>query len=150
MLGLMSSMDQVIVKRLPLQEVTEQPVTDVGVRCECIDPIFNEPNPDCVNCGGSGFIKAMMSPEWVTTTTGDKKVWVTSAKIIHDEAAVIYDDEDQEVVSSIHAFFKPDEDIRVGDIVVLAGGKVAYVVRWVETVRTPDNILLKDCALEPA
>lgn len=149
MLGLMSSMDQVIVKRLPLQEIIEQPVTDAGVRCECIDTIFNEANPDCENCGGSGIIKANMSPELITTT-GDKKVWVTSAKIIHDEAAVIYDDEDQEVVSSIHAFFKPDEDIQVGDIVIPAGGKMAYVVRWVETVRTPDNILLKDCALEPA
>jgi hypothetical protein len=91
-----------------------------------------------------------MTPEYITTTTGAKKVWVTSAKIIHDDAGVIYDDEDHEVVSSIHAFFKPDEDIQVEDIVIPAGGKVSYVVKWVETVRTPDNVLLKDCALEPA
>lgn len=95
-------------------------------------------------------MKVEMTPEWITTTTGPKKVWVTSAKIIHDESAVIYDDEDQEVVSSIHAFFKPDEDIQVEDIVIPAGSKVVYVVKWVETVRTPDNVLLKDCALEPA
>ena len=148
MLDLMSTMDQVIVKRLPLQEMTEQPVTDVGIQCECIDEIFNEANPDCLACNGSGLIRAEMSPEIITTTTGDKKVWVTSAKIIHDDAAVIYDDEETEVVSSIHAFFKPEVDIQIEDIVIPAGSKVAYVVKWVETVRTPDNVLLKDCSLE--
>lgn len=95
-------------------------------------------------------MKVEMTPEYTTTTTGVKKVWVTSAKIIHDDAGVIYDDEDHEVVSSIHAFFRPDEDIQVEDIVIPAGGKVSYVVKWVESVRTPDNVLLKDCALEPA
>ena len=150
MLDIMSTMDQVIIKRLPFQEIKEQPVTDAGLPCICIDEIFNEPNPDCMSCDGSGVMKVDMDPEWITTTTGDKKVWVTSAKIIHDDAAVIYDDEDQEVVSSIHAFFKPDEDIRVEDIVIPAGGKISYVVKWVETVRTPDNVLLKDCSLEPA
>lgn len=150
MLEVMSTMDQVIVKRLPFQDIVEQPVTDAGLPCECIDSIFNEANPDCVNCGGTGVMKVEMTPEYITTTTGVKKVWVTSAKIIHDDAGVIYDDEDHELVSSIHAFFKPDEDIQVEDIVIPVGGKVSYVVKWVETVRTPDNVLLKDCALEPA
>ena len=144
MFELMSTMDQVIVKRLPIQGIIEQPVTDVGIQCDCIDDIFNEPDPDCVVCGGAGIMKAYMSPEIITTTTGEKKVWITKAKIIHDDASVIYDDEEEEVVSSVHAFFNPDEDIQIDDIVIPAGSKVSYVVKWVETVRTPDNVVLKD------
>ena len=48
-----------IVKRLPTVEVIEQPVSDVGVSCDCVDPVFNAPNPDCKYCNGTGIIQAL-------------------------------------------------------------------------------------------
>jgi hypothetical protein len=151
MLDLMSSMDQVIIKRLPIREIIEQPVNDAGLPCECIDEIFHEANPDCRYCNGTGIIKAEMSSEWTERMSGEKKVWVTNAKIIHDDTAVIYDDEEEEaIVSDIHGFFRPEEDIQVDDYVIPSGGKISYKVTLVQTVRTPDNVLLKDCSLEPA
>lgn len=143
------SMDQVIIKRLPVEEVIEQPVNDAGIPCDCIDDVFNEPSPDCRACGGTGLMRVELPPELVRRTSGEKKVWVTDAKIIIDGLAVIYDEEEQ-VVSNIHGFFGPTEDIQVGDYVIPAGGKMTYVVRGVERVRSLDNIILQDCALEAA
>lgn len=150
MLDIMSSMDQVIVKRLPVDEIIVQEVNDVGIPCDCVGDVFNESDPDCRACNGTGIMRAELPPELIRKTSGEKKVWVTNAKIIIDDTAVIYDEEEEQVDSNIHGFFGPTEDIQTGDYVIPVGGKITYIVRGVDRVRSLENILLQDCALEVA
>jgi hypothetical protein len=136
------------MKRLPTVERLEKEVSDAGLPCDCADASFHEANPDCPYCQGTGIIKVDLPPEVVEIKTGSKKVWLTNAKILIDSAEAIYDDEEDLVISDIHAFFEPNEDVQVGDFVIPAGSKKAFVVRSVQTVRSLDNVVLIDCALE--
>lgn len=146
-------MEQVIIKRLPIQEISKpppSPTSDVGTTCECVDGIFGSADPDCGFCGGSGVIEAVLPAEWVTKSTGKKKVWVTEATIVVDDASAIYDDDEDAVISDIHAFFGPEENIEVGDLVIPSGSKTKYVVRDIQQVRNMKNVIMRDCALEIA
>lgn len=136
-----------IVKRLPTVEVIEQPVSDVGVSCDCVDPVFNAPNPDCKYCNGTGIIQASLPPEKVQKKHGNKKVWLADATIIKNEAGAIYDEEEL-VITDIHAFFHRNEDIQVGDLIIPESSKEVFVVRGVQKVRNTENIILTDCAIE--
>lgn len=147
-LTLQGETQRVIMKRLPTVEVLEQEVTDAGLPCECSDGLFHDPDPDCDYCSGTGIIKVDLPPETVEVRTGDKRVWLTDTKIIVDAAEAIYDDEEDVVISDIHAFFEPDEEVQVGDFLIPEGSKKVFIIRSVQKVRSLDNILLIDCALE--
>lgn len=146
-------MEQVIIKRLPIQEISKlpsSPTSDVGTSCECVDGIFGSADPSCGFCGGTGVIEAVLPIEWVTKSTGKKKVWVTKATIVVDDASAIYDDEEEAIISDIHAFFDPKENIEVGDLVIPSNSKTKYVVRDIQQVRNMKNVVMCDCALEIA
>lgn len=147
-LTLQGETQRVIMKRLPSVEILEKEVTDAGLPCECVDGRFHDPDPDCGYCGGTGIIKIDLPPETVEIRTGDKRVWLTSAKIIIDAAEAIYDDEEDVVISDVHAFFEPDEEVQVGDFMIPEGSKQVFIIRSVQKVRSLDNVLLIDCALE--
>ena len=139
----------VIIKRLPHMVTNDGVISDIidtGRPCDCIDDLFNVPSPSCKHCGGSGIIREHTTTvqEVVTTTTGTKTSWITSAEIIVDNTGnVIYDEDD--VISAVHIFFSLSEDIQVGDIVVPSGQQISYVVR---DVRDDETINKKDCAAE--
>lgn len=145
---------RVIVKRLPVTETTvvqSDDIVDIGAPCNCIDDIFNVAMPTCKYCGGNGIIRPdMVTEEVITTTTGEKRVWITTAKIAVDNIQnVIFDDTDDDmVIADIHIFFEPSENIMVGDIVIPTGQQVAYVIQNVCDVRDINNVLMKDCAAE--
>jgi len=148
LLTLQGEMQRVILKRLPSVDVLEQEVSDAGLPCDCADERFHDPNPDCLYCGGTGLIKVDLPPEVVEVKTGNKKVWISEAKIIVDAADVIYDEEEDIVISDIHAFFNPDEDVQIGDLIIPEGSKQVFNIRSVQQVRSLDNVVLIDCALE--
>lgn len=139
---------RVIMKRLPVIEVTHRPVNDAGIPCDCVDDTFHDANPDCPYCTGTGLMKVNLPPERIETSSGSKKVWITDAKIIKDSAEAIYDDEEDLVISDIHAFFSPNEDLQVDDILIPSGSTQSFIIRSVQKVRSLDNVLLIDCALE--
>ena len=141
-------MGRVIIKRLPIIEVIKQEVDDVGVSCECLDPLFHEPNPDCKYCNGTGIIKGFLPPEKIETKKGNKQVWVTSAKIVVDTAEAIYDEEDEVMISDTHAFFEPNENLQIGDIIIPEGSRTSYIIKSVQSVRSLNNVIMIDCALE--
>ena len=89
-----------------------------------------------------------MPPETVEMRTGDKRVWLTNANIIVDAAEAIYDDEEDLVISDVHAFFDPEEEVQIGDFLIPEGSKQVFIIRSVQKVRSLDNVLLIDCALE--
>jgi hypothetical protein len=148
MLTLQGETQRVIMKRLPTVEVLEKEVTDAGLPCECTDQLFNNANPDCDYCNGTGMIKIDLPLETVEIRTGDKRVWLTNARIIVDAAEAIYDDEEDLVISDIHAFFEPDEEVQAGDFLIPEGSKQVFIIRSAQKVRSLDNVLLIDCALE--
>lgn len=147
-LTLQGEMQRVILKRLPTVEVLEREVSDAGLPCDCTDGLFHDPNPDCGYCGGTGIIKVDLPPETIEIRSGDKRVWLSEAKILVDAAEAIYDDEEDIVISDIHAFFRPEEDVRVGDFVIPEGSKKVFVIRSVQKVQSLDNVVLIDCAIE--
>lgn len=147
-LTLQGDTQRVIMKRLPTVEVLEKEVTDAGLPCDCIDGVFNDPNPDCGFCGGTGIIKVDLPPETVEIKSGDKKVWLTNVKIIIDAADAVYDDEEDIIISDVHAFFSPDEDVQIGDFLIPEGSKQVFLIKSVQKVRSLDNDLMIDCALE--
>lgn len=147
-LTLQGETQRVIMKRLPTVEVLKKEVTDAGLPCDCSDDLFHEPDPDCDYCGGTGLIKVDLPPETVEMRTGDKRVWLTNANIIVDAAEAIYDDEEDLVISDVHAFFDPEEEVQIGDFLIPEGSKQVFIIRSVQKVRSLDNVLLIDCALE--
>lgn len=147
-LTLQGETQRVIMKRLPTVEVLEKEVTDAGLQCDCVDGRFHTSNPDCEYCGGTGIIKVDLPPETVEIRTGDKRVWLTEANIIIDAAEAIYDDEEDVVISDIHAFFEPEEEVQVGDFLIPEGSQQVFIIRSVQKVRSVDNVLFIDCALE--
>jgi len=147
-LSLQGETQRVIMKRLPTVETLEHNVTDAGVSCDCADGLFHDPNPDCGYCNGTGIIKVELPPETVEIRTGDKRVWLTDAKIIIDSAEAIYDEEEDVVISDIHAFFEPDEEVQIGDFMIPEGSNKVFIIRSVQKVRSLENVLLIDCALE--
>lgn len=144
----MHDADQVIVKRLPITEVVSaEGQTRHTIPCNCVDDIFHEADPSCDVCSGSGAVE-IGEPEFTVRESGEKKVWVTRAKIMHDSDDAIYDEDDDG--GNIHAFFSPDDDVREGDYVIPSGQQVTYVVCSIQDVRSIDNTIMRDCSLEPA
>lgn len=144
-------MQTVIVKRLPMTEVVRsqtEPVVGTSRPCDCIDEIWGVPDPNCRHCDGKGVIDVIPSEQWSAVTSGEKCVWITSAEIVHDSADTISDDEEEVMMSDIHAFFQPTEDIHIDDMVIPSGTQETYRVTYVQQVRDLNNTILLDCYLE--
>ena len=140
---------QVIIKRVPQQHVVHDPEESMPIPCDCADPVFGSSNPSCKICKGTGKIQGYLPAESTIQTTGDKKSWISHAKITRETASVVFDDEEEGTISDIHAFFDKDEDVLPNDVVIDSSTREVFIVVMVTDVRDFNNIIMKDCALEP-
>lgn len=142
-------MSQVIIKRIPQEHVIQAPEESIPISCDCVDPVFGTPIPDCKMCNGKGKIQGYLPAESIITTTTTKKPWISKATIIRETSTVVFDDEEEEgIISDVNAFFDKDEDIQVGDIVIDSATRDVFIVVRVRDVRNLDNVIMKECALE--
>jgi hypothetical protein len=139
---------QVIIKRIPTKEILQEPNDDTGAVCDCVEGVFHTPNPNCLFCNGTGVIKVELEPKWIVRVGEEKKIWVTNAQIVFDNMSSIYDDDEQQPTSNIHAFFSPEEDVKEGDYIIPAGGSIVYIIETVEKVRSLENDVLTECILQ--
>ena len=110
--------------------------------CDCMDPILKNANPDCMACGGIGFIK------YPSTFSIDEKEEkrLTKADMIF-EYDPLWDGEDDDFpASDIMAYFNKDESIKPGNR-IMHKSKL-YSVIACRVVVDVDNVQRVECALE--
>lgn len=113
--------------------------------CVCIDKLSKHPNPDCLECGGSGVIEYPTEIA-VQSIEGSKRL--TKAEIVFENALTLYNDEDEQEIpiTDISAYFDKDEDVRSGDLVQHKGKK--YQVVNTKKVSSIKNELYLLCCLD--
>ena len=108
--------------------------------CICVDRILGHPNPACQYCRGTGRIMHSINHD----LTSDQRL--TKAELCFENALTIWDEDDPIPLSDILAYFNPDEDIQVGDVILYMGKR--YEVLSVDRMRGLNGDLLLCCALE--
>ena len=114
---------------IPLSMDTVVPVLlerGSGSECECVDPIYGEPDPDCRRCLGAGTIIQR------------------SRKLIHasmEPSGEIYDEGDPIIYAcTFH------RDVKTDDIIICKGKR--YVVVEISAGFTPDDRDVIICGLD--
>ena len=136
-------MDNVIVIRTTLVPSVSSHLP-LSKRCECIDSLSKHPNPDCVECGGSGIIE--YPSEFKSQNEGS--IQLLKADIVFENALTIYNDEDESEIpiTDIMAYFNINDDVQIGDNVQHKGKK--YRVVATQRVSSIKNDLYLLCCLE--
>lgn len=112
------------------------------VACTCIDRFTREFNPDCKFCKGTGIMEYIPSE-----IMEEGKSVLTTAEIVIENILTMYEDDETIPVTDILAYFKADEDIRVGYVVVYKGKKYRVVERE-DVIGVANNVSIR-CCLEP-
>ena len=111
--------------------------------CDCIDKVTKNSDPDCLSCGGTGFIEYPSSFS-VNEEETDRKL--TQAEI-RFELDPLWDGEDEDFPSSeIMAYFNQDEKIEPGNRIMHKSQ--LYSVIACRVVVDVDNRHKIECALE--
>lgn len=134
---MMSYPDQVIIKQVPSSP--EKPRT--RVRCDCVDELLGVANPECMECGGTGYIEYRFQ-------NMPTKERLAEAKMCFENAFTIWNDEDDMEVplTDIVCYLKPDENVKENDIITFKGKD--YQVVEVKKVRSIENIIYLMCSLD--
>jgi len=128
-------MENVIVIRDPKRGIGSEPM-----RCVCVDRILGHANPACHYCMGTGEIAHSIDH----AQTENQRI--TKAEMCFENALTIWDDEDEIPLTDILAYFRPDDDVVINDIILYKGKQ--YEVLSADMMRGLNGDLLLCCALE--
>ena len=131
----MSSMENVIIIRDDKKGIDSE-----SMACICVDRVLGHANPTCQYCRGTGKITHSVDH----AVTENQRM--SKAELSFENALTIWDDDEPIPLSDILAYFDPNEDVQVGDLIVHRGKR--YEVLSAEQMRGLNGNFLLCCALE--